>query len=181
MAIIDGIRRWFAKCFLHPDIVAEYEYILLWDEDVGVEDFHPGRYISIVKDEGLEISQPALDLRKSEVHHPITVRRRKSRVHRKYYKFKGSGRCDGNSISPACVGWVEMMAPMFSRVAGRCACGSKAEHLPLVVRCRERRDLIRAAANHRYVLAFAYFSYFRSLKDVGDALWKFVDEELITA
>ncbi|GFP89816.1 hypothetical protein PHJA_001125400 [Phtheirospermum japonicum] len=59
--------------------------------------------------------------------------------------------------------------------------GSKAEHLPLVVRCRERRDLIRAAANHRYALASAHVSYFRSLKDVGDALRKFVDEELITA
>ncbi|KAK6114898.1 hypothetical protein DH2020_007167 [Rehmannia glutinosa] len=59
--------------------------------------------------------------------------------------------------------------------------GSKAEDLPLVVRCRERRDLIRAAADHRYALASAHVSYFRSLKDVGDALRKFVDEELITA
>ncbi|KAL3638827.1 hypothetical protein CASFOL_016734 [Castilleja foliolosa] len=59
--------------------------------------------------------------------------------------------------------------------------GSKADHLPLVVRCRERRDLIRAAANHRYALASAHVSYFRSLKDVGDAIRKFVDDELITA
>ncbi|XP_075480758.1 uncharacterized protein LOC142521438 [Primulina tabacum] len=58
--------------------------------------------------------------------------------------------------------------------------GSKTEDLPLVVRCRERRELIRAAANHRYTLAAAHVSYFRSLKDVGDALRKFVDEELIT-
>ncbi|KAL0360252.1 UNVERIFIED_CONTAM: protein ALTERED PHOSPHATE STARVATION RESPONSE 1 [Sesamum radiatum] len=59
--------------------------------------------------------------------------------------------------------------------------GSKADDLPLVVRCRERQELIRAAANHRYALAAAHVSYFRSLKDVGDALRKFVDEELITA
>lgn len=58
---------------------------------------------------------------------------------------------------------------------------SKEEDLPLVVRCRERRELIRAAANHRYALAAAHVSYFRSLKQVGDALRKFVDEELITA
>ncbi|PIN00302.1 hypothetical protein CDL12_27198 [Handroanthus impetiginosus] len=57
--------------------------------------------------------------------------------------------------------------------------GSKAENLPLVVRCRERRELIRAAANHRFALAAAHVSYFSSLKDVGDALRKFVDEELI--
>lgn len=46
------------------------------------------RYLSIVKEEGLEISQPALDPGKSEVHHPITVRRRRSRVHRLAKKEK---------------------------------------------------------------------------------------------
>ncbi|KAI8028194.1 Auxin-responsive protein IAA8 [Camellia lanceoleosa] len=30
------------------------------DKDLDVNDFNPGRYLSIVKDEGLEISQPAL-------------------------------------------------------------------------------------------------------------------------
>ncbi|XP_073146095.1 uncharacterized protein [Henckelia pumila] len=59
--------------------------------------------------------------------------------------------------------------------------GSKAQDLPLVVRCRKRRELIRAASNHRYALAAAHVSYFRSLKDVGEALRKFVDEDLVTA
>lgn len=36
--------RWFAKRFLHPDVVSVYDYIFLWDEDLGVENFHPGRY-----------------------------------------------------------------------------------------------------------------------------------------
>lgn len=36
--------RWFAKRFLHPDIISTYDYIFLWDEDPGVEHFHPGRY-----------------------------------------------------------------------------------------------------------------------------------------
>ncbi|KAH9318112.1 hypothetical protein KI387_019881, partial [Taxus chinensis] len=36
-------KWWFAKRFLHPDIVAEYKYIFLWDEDLGVENFHAGR------------------------------------------------------------------------------------------------------------------------------------------
>ena len=35
--------RWFAKRFLHPDIVAEYDYIFLWDEDLDVEHFDPKR------------------------------------------------------------------------------------------------------------------------------------------
>ena len=33
-------RRWYAKRFLHPNIVAAYEYIFIWDEDLGVEHFN---------------------------------------------------------------------------------------------------------------------------------------------
>ncbi|XP_073023446.1 uncharacterized protein [Primulina eburnea] len=121
VSAMNQTKWWFAKRFLHPDIVAEYEYIFLWDEDLGVENFHPGRYISIIKEEGLEISQPALDPRKSEVHHHITARRRDSKVHRRYYKFAGGGKCYNNSTAPPCVGWVEMMAPVISRAAWRCA------------------------------------------------------------
>lgn len=32
--------RWYAKRFLHPDVVAAYEYIFIWDEDLGVEHFN---------------------------------------------------------------------------------------------------------------------------------------------
>ncbi|KDO45521.1 hypothetical protein CISIN_1g047246mg [Citrus sinensis] len=114
------VHGWFAKHFLHPDIVAEYNYIFLWDEDIGVAIFNPRQYLSIVKDEGLEISQPALDPFKSEVHHLITARRRNSKAHRRIYKFKASGRCDDYSTAPPCIGWVEMMAPVFSKAAWRC-------------------------------------------------------------
>ncbi|KAG8648362.1 hypothetical protein MANES_09G184701v8 [Manihot esculenta] len=91
-------KWWFAKRFLHPDIVAEYNYIFLWDEDLGVKNFNPKRYVSIAESKGLEISQPALDMAKSEIHQQITARVRKSIVHR----------------------WVEMMAPVFSKAAWRC-------------------------------------------------------------
>ncbi|XAR56262.1 hypothetical protein NMG60_11036671 [Bertholletia excelsa] len=121
ISAMNQTKWWFAKRFLHPDIVAEYDYIFLWDEDLEVKDFHPARYLSIVKDEGLEISQPALDLATSDVHHPITARQKNSKVHRRFYKLKGSGRCYNNSTSPPCIGWVEMMAPVFSRAAWRCA------------------------------------------------------------
>ncbi|KAJ0988878.1 hypothetical protein J5N97_007234 [Dioscorea zingiberensis] len=121
ISAINQTKWWFAKRFLHPDIVAEYNYIFLWDEDLGVEHFHPGRYLSIVKKEGLEISQPGLDTANSEVHHQITARRRKGDVHRRMYKFNGGGRCYENSTAPPCTGWVEMMAPVFSRAAWRCA------------------------------------------------------------
>ncbi|KAF0933625.1 hypothetical protein E2562_018861 [Oryza meyeriana var. granulata] len=43
-AIHISVRRqakwWYAKRFLHPDIVASYEYIFIWDEDLGVEHFN---------------------------------------------------------------------------------------------------------------------------------------------
>lgn len=120
VSAINQTKWWFAKRFLHPDIVTEYNYIFLWDEDLGVENFHPGGYLSIIKKEGLEISQPALDLSKSQVHYQITARLRKGNVHRRTYKFSGGGRCYANSTAPPCTGWVEMMAPVFSRDAWRC-------------------------------------------------------------
>ncbi|XP_061376003.1 uncharacterized protein LOC133318076 [Gastrolobium bilobum] len=120
VSAINQTKWWFAKRFLHPDIVAEYNYIFLWDEDLLVDNFDPKRYLSIVKEEGLEISQPALDPVKSEVHHPLTVRKAGSKVHRRYYKSKGSGRCDDNSTGPPCIGWVEMMAPVFSKKSWQC-------------------------------------------------------------
>lgn len=59
-------------------------------------------------------------------------------------------------------------------------CGaSKVEDLPLVTLCRERKDFIKTASDHRYALAAAHVSYFHSLKNIGDALRQFVDEELV--
>ncbi|MBA0572696.1 hypothetical protein Golob_003019, partial [Gossypium lobatum] len=120
VSAVNQTKWWFAKRFLHPDIVSKYKYIFLWDEDLGVDNFDPKQYLSIVEGEGLEISQPALDPDKSEVHHPITARRKNSKFHRRMYKFKGHGRCDSQSTAPPCIGWVEMMAPVFSRAAWRC-------------------------------------------------------------
>ncbi|XP_074321148.1 uncharacterized protein LOC141657720 isoform X2 [Silene latifolia] len=117
VSAINQTKWWFAKRFMHPDVVAAYDYVFLWDEDLGVEDFNPQRYISIVKEEGLEISQPALDGNKSEVHHQITSRGRRADVHRRTYK---QGECDDDSTGPPCTGWIEVMAPVFSRAAWRC-------------------------------------------------------------
>ncbi|KAL3678707.1 hypothetical protein R1sor_021663 [Riccia sorocarpa] len=114
-------KWWFAKRFLHPDVVAKYNYIFLWDEDLGVEHFHVNRYLGIMQDEGLEISQPALDSKLSEVHHRLTVRQPKVRVHKRLMTGAGSVKsCDNSSTGPPCTGWVEMMAPVFSRAAWRC-------------------------------------------------------------
>lgn len=40
------------------------------------------RYIEIIKREGLEISQPALDPNSTDIHHRITIRARNKKFHR---------------------------------------------------------------------------------------------------
>ncbi|CDY13715.1 BnaA06g32080D [Brassica napus] len=42
-------KWWYAKRFIHPDIVAHYEFIFIWDEDLGVEHFDSEKYLAVVK------------------------------------------------------------------------------------------------------------------------------------
>lgn len=37
--------RWYAKRFLHPNIVAQYDYIFIWDEDLDVEHFNAEEWV----------------------------------------------------------------------------------------------------------------------------------------
>ncbi|CAI9087558.1 OLC1v1021658C6 [Oldenlandia corymbosa var. corymbosa] len=121
MVAFNQTKWWFAKRFLHPAVVSSYDYIFLWDEDLGVEHFHPGRYLEIIKSEGLEISQPALDPNSTGIHHRITIRRRTNKFHRRVYDTRGSWKCSDDSEGPPCTGFVEGMAPVFSRAAWHCA------------------------------------------------------------
>ncbi|KAG5527154.1 hypothetical protein RHGRI_028163 [Rhododendron griersonianum] len=89
--------EWYAKRFLHPSIVATYDYIFIWDEDLGVENFDPEEYIKLVRKHGLEISQPGL-----EPNGGFTWQMTKKRDDSEVHKF------------------VEIMAPVFSRDAWRC-------------------------------------------------------------
>ncbi|KAJ9566030.1 hypothetical protein OSB04_001996 [Centaurea solstitialis] len=114
-------KWWFAKRFLHPAAVSIYDYVFLWDEDLGVQHFNPRRYLDVVKAEGLEISQPALDPNSTDIHHRITVRKRKKKFHRRLYDPKGSVKCSSTSLGPPCNGFVEGMAPVFSKAAWHCA------------------------------------------------------------
>ncbi|KAL2470791.1 Protein of unknown function (DUF707) [Abeliophyllum distichum] len=122
VSAINQTKWWFAKRFLHPDVVVQYAYIFLWDEDLGVKNFNVGRYISIIKKERLQISQPAIDPEKSEVHYKFTARELNSKVHRRTINLRGPGRrCYEDSTGPPCTGFVELMAPVFSRESWRCA------------------------------------------------------------
>ncbi|XP_044428730.1 uncharacterized protein [Triticum aestivum] len=91
-------KWWFAKRFLHPSIVAPYDYIFLWDEDLGVENFTAEAYLDIVRKHGLEISQPGLDAANGTTNYDVTIKRNDSEIHK----------------------FVEVMAPVFSKDAWRC-------------------------------------------------------------
>ncbi|XP_010501366.1 PREDICTED: uncharacterized protein LOC104778611, partial [Camelina sativa] len=109
-------KWWYAKRFLHPDVVSAYEYILIWDEDLGVEHFNADRYIELVKKHGLEISQPGL-----EPNNGLTWEMTKRRGDRDVHKEtkEKPGWCSRKHLPP-CAAFVEIMAPVFSREAWRC-------------------------------------------------------------
>ncbi|XP_047326582.1 uncharacterized protein LOC124930273 [Impatiens glandulifera] len=142
-------KWWYAKRFLHPDIVAPYDYIFIWDEDLGVQHFDAEEYIKLVMKHGLEISQPGLDPKgKRSITWQMTRRRGGGKEVHKYSSLymisiilknfkkiiifsnwrclnqsrqtkEKIGRCS-NPLAPPCAGFVEIMAPVFSREAWRC-------------------------------------------------------------
>ncbi|MCE3049723.1 hypothetical protein HAX54_045595 [Datura stramonium] len=109
-------KWWYAKRFLHPDVVASYDYIFIWDEDLGVENFNAEKYIRLVKRHGLEISQPGLEPN-SGLTWQMTKRRNDREVHKN--TDERPGWCS-NPRLPPCAAFVEIMAPVFSREAWRC-------------------------------------------------------------
>ncbi|BAT86552.1 hypothetical protein VIGAN_04421900 [Vigna angularis var. angularis] len=109
-------KWWYAKRFLHPDIVAPYDYIFIWDEDLGVEHFDAEEYLKLVRKHGLEISQPGLEPNKG-----LTWQMTKRRGDREVHKVteEKPGWCSDPHLPP-CAAFVEIMAPVFSRDAWRC-------------------------------------------------------------
>ncbi|XP_058780133.1 uncharacterized protein LOC131653846 [Vicia villosa] len=109
-------KWWYAKRFLHPDIVSAFEYILIWDEDLGVEHFDGDKYMNLVKKYGLEISQPGI-----EPNNGLTWEMTKRRGDREVHTVtqEKPGWCSDPHLPP-CAAFVEIMAPAFSREAWRC-------------------------------------------------------------
>ncbi|KAL2505238.1 Protein of unknown function (DUF707) [Abeliophyllum distichum] len=120
LAIHVSVRKqtkwWYAKRFLHPDIVAPYDYIFIWDEDLGVENFDPEEYIKLVRKHGLDISQPGLSP-DSGMTWQMTRMRNDTEVHKETEERPGW--CKDPHLPP-CAAFVEIMAPVFSRDAWRC-------------------------------------------------------------
>ncbi|XP_011628537.1 uncharacterized protein LOC18448245 isoform X1 [Amborella trichopoda] len=109
-------KWWYAKRFLHPDIVAPFEYIFIWDEDLGVENFNAEEYLKLVRKHNLEISQPGL-AENDALTWFMTRRRVDVEVHMETEERPGW--CHDRHLPP-CAGFVEIMAPVFSRRSWRC-------------------------------------------------------------
>ncbi|OWM76121.1 hypothetical protein CDL15_Pgr009767 [Punica granatum] len=109
-------KWWYAKRFLHPDIVAAYDYIFIWDEDLGVENFDAEEYLKLARKHGLEISQPGLEPNR-KITWQMTKRRDDREVHKE--TEEKPGRCPDPHLPP-CAAFIEIMAPVFSRDAWRC-------------------------------------------------------------
>ncbi|GAB4848061.1 hypothetical protein Ancab_002723 [Ancistrocladus abbreviatus] len=109
-------KWWYAKRFLHPNIVAPYDYIFIWDEDLGVEHFDAEKYLELVRKHGLEISQPGL-----EPNRGLTWQMTKRRGDSEFHKVteERPGWCS-DPLLPPCAAFIEIMAPVFSRNAWRC-------------------------------------------------------------
>uniref|UniRef100_A0ACD5XLH0 Uncharacterized protein n=1 Tax=Avena sativa TaxID=4498 RepID=A0ACD5XLH0_AVESA len=116
ISVLKQAKWWYAKRFLHPDIVAPYEYIFIWDEDLGVDHFNAEEYIKLVKKYKLEISQPGLEPDKG-LTWQMTKRRGDREVHKDTEERPGW--CTDPHLPP-CAAFVEIMAPVFSRDAWRC-------------------------------------------------------------
>ncbi|KAL5660134.1 hypothetical protein ACJX0J_027259, partial [Zea mays] len=116
VSVTKQTKWWYAKQFLHPDIVARYDYIFIWDEDLGVEHFNAEAYIKLVRKHGLEISQPGLEPDKG-LTWQMTKRRGDQEVHK--VTEERPGWCSDPHLPP-CAAFVEIMATVFSRDAWRC-------------------------------------------------------------
>ncbi|XP_072052572.1 uncharacterized protein [Arachis hypogaea] len=117
ISAIKQTKWWYAKRFLHPHIVAPYEYIFIWDEDLGLEHFDAEEYLKMVKKHNLEISQPGLDPISSFTWQ-MTKKKDEGEVH-KMVDDGGWWQCSDPHLPP-CAGFVEIMAPVFSSDAWRC-------------------------------------------------------------
>ncbi|KAG6432814.1 hypothetical protein SASPL_104401 [Salvia splendens] len=107
VSAIKQTKWWYAKRFLHPDVVSAYDYIFIWDEDLGVEHFNADKYIQLVKKHGLEISQPGL-----EPNNGLTWQMTKRSGDREVHKDteEKPGWCSDPRLPP-CAAWVSSQYP----------------------------------------------------------------------
>lgn len=117
LPIPDGVRvicergyKWqLAYRHLKPEAVAEYDYIFFWDDDLGVKDFDPRRFVRIMDTNRLAMAQPAIRSQ-HQLSHGITGQRACPVLWQDPDELPVVGRLTN---------FVEIMAPVFTRDAWR--------------------------------------------------------------
>eukprot|EP00897_Mesotaenium_endlicherianum_P002903 jgi/Mesen1/2640/ME000166S01769 len=109
---------WYAKRFMHPDVVHAYDHVLLWDEDLDLSRFNASLYIQTMRHHGLQISQPALS--NGATWRITELLPQSNGVHTRTNISKWGEKCETGHNRPPCAGFVEIMAPVFSKRAWRC-------------------------------------------------------------
>lgn len=111
--ILDRGYKWqLALKYLHPDAVADYDFIFFWDDDLGVSRFDPLRFARIMRMNRLDMAQPAIQSPHG-LSHAITRHRPCPPPWRDP---------DGVTVHPVVgrlTNFVEIMAPVFTREAWR--------------------------------------------------------------
>ena len=104
-----GYKWQLALRHLHPDVVAEYDFIFFWDDDLEAREFDPLRFVRIMRANRLNMAQPALTS-PFGLSHAVTKHRPCPPP------LRGS---DGASfpIVGRLTNFVEVMAPVFTRDA----------------------------------------------------------------
>ncbi|KAI9151138.1 hypothetical protein H9P43_009753 [Blastocladiella emersonii ATCC 22665] len=101
---VNQTKFWFAKRFLTPQVVDNYRYVFLWDDDVGLPDgWDPLAFVKVLSENNLHIAQPALRSGVREYGQSAVVKQQPDVV-----KAGRVGRLTS---------FVEVMMPVFSREA----------------------------------------------------------------
>nr|GLL31083.1 uncharacterized protein LOC109173468 isoform X2 [Ipomoea trifida] len=114
-------KWWYAKRFLHPDVVAAYDYIFIWDEDLGVEHFNGDRQVYATSEETWSRYISAWSGAKQWIDMADDKKKRRQRSSQVDFldTDEKPGWCSDPHLPP-CAAFVEIMAPVFSRAAWRC-------------------------------------------------------------
>ncbi len=76
-----GLKWQFAKKYLTEAFCQAYDFIMIWDDDIDVSGFSLKNYLSIIRRNQLQLSQPALS-RNSAYSHSITLKTEGSKIGR---------------------------------------------------------------------------------------------------
>lgn len=95
-----GLRWHFLKKYLTPEICNRYDYIFVWPDDIDIIDFNPCKFLKIVRENNLQLTQPAL-------------------THDSYFTWEITLRNEKYALGRY-VDFVEIMVPVLTRQAWEC-------------------------------------------------------------